>query len=91
MTKVLLTGAAGFRSSLVAHVRLDRGDEVVGADSLNEYCDVRLNHARLAQLTPRAGFTFEQLDVADRVAMPALFARGRFERVIHLAAQARVR
>jgi UDP-glucuronate 4-epimerase len=91
MTKVLLTGAAGFIGSHVAHVLLARGDEVVGVDSLNEYYDVRLKHARLAQLTPRAGFRFEQLDVADRVAMPALFARGRFERVIHLAAQAGVR
>jgi nucleoside-diphosphate-sugar epimerase len=70
---------------------LDRGDEVYGADNLNNYYDVRLKHARLAQLEGRPGFTFQKLDLADRSAVPELFQRVRPQRVVHLAAQARVR
>ncbi|MCU0627215.1 MAG: NAD-dependent epimerase [Gemmatimonadaceae bacterium] len=91
MTRHLLTGAAGFIGSHVAHLLLDRGDEVVGIDNLNDYYDPTLKEARLARLTGRPGFTFERIDVADREAMPALFARVRPQRVIHLAAQAGVR
>src|SRR5207249_1118722 len=69
----------------------DRGDEVVGLDNLNEYYDVSLKEARLAQLTPRAGFRFARTALSDRSAIAALFERERFDRVVHLAAQAGVR
>lgn len=70
---------------------LDRGDEVVGLDNLNDYYDVRLKQDRLARLQTHGNFRFVHLDIADRVAMERLFATERFERVIHLAAQAGVR
>jgi UDP-glucuronate 4-epimerase len=89
--KLLVTGAAGFIGSHTALRLLDRGDEVVGLDNLNDYYDVSLKTARLARLQPRDGFRFEQLDIADRPAMARLFERERFDRVIHLAAQAGVR
>ena len=89
--KVLVTGAAGFIGSHVCHYLLDRGDEVVGLDNLNDYYDVSLKEARLARLEPKQGFTFAKLDLADREGMAALFKRERFDRVVNLAAQAGVR
>ncbi len=89
--KVLVTGAAGFIGSHVAHKLLDRGDEVVGLDNLNAYYDPKLKEARLARLTVKPGFTFAKLDLADAAGMAALFKAERFERVVHLAAQAGVR
>ena len=91
MTKFLLTGAAGFIGSHVAITLLERGDDVHGIDNLNDYYDPTLKDARLARLTGRPGFTFQKLDVADRPGMEALFASQRFDKVIHLAAQAGVR
>jgi UDP-glucuronate 4-epimerase len=89
--KVLVTGAAGFIGSATARRFLARGDEVVGLDNLNDYYDVKLKKARLARLTPMRGFSFAKLDLADQSGMAALFARERFERVVHLGAQAGVR
>ncbi len=89
--KILVTGAAGFIGMTTTLRLLARGDEVVGLDNLNDYYDVQLKRDRLARLSPHAGFRFAELDVADRPGMEALFARERFDRVIHLAAQAGVR
>jgi len=89
--KILVTGAAGFIGSHTAHKLLARGYEVVGLDNLNEYYDVSLKQARLERLTPQANFRFVRLDLADEGAMRELFAREKFPRVIHLAAQAGVR
>ncbi|MFO1207022.1 MAG: NAD-dependent epimerase [Burkholderiales bacterium] len=89
--KVLVTGAAGFIGMHVAERLLQRGDEVVGVDNVNDYYDPQLKWARLARLDPSARFRFERLDVADRKAMEALFERDRFDGVVHLAAQAGVR
>src|ERR1041384_7634382 len=86
--KILVTGAAGFIGSHVSRKLLARGDEVVGLDNLNEYYDVTLKHARLAQLEKTPGFRFVKLDLADQQGMTDLFAREKFQRVIHLAAQA---
>lgn len=89
--KVLVTGAAGFIGMHVALRLLQRGGEVVGIDNFSDYYDPQLKHARLAQLQPCANFRFERMDVADRDAMASLFAREKFDRVVHLAAQAGVR
>ena len=88
---VLVTGAAGFIGMHVARALLGRGERVVGVDDLNAYYDPALKSARLGQLAGEPGFSFERLDIADRAAMAALFERHRFERVVHLAAQAGVR
>jgi UDP-glucuronate 4-epimerase len=89
--RVLVTGAAGFIGNETARVLLERGDEVVGIDNLNDYYDPALKQARLARLDGHNRFSFEQLDLADRDGMARLFAEGRFERVVHLGAQAGVR
>jgi UDP-glucuronate 4-epimerase len=89
--KILVTGAAGFIGMTTSLRLLARGDEVVGLDNLNDYYEVSLKEDRLARLTPHANFRFVKLDVADRAGMEALFAAEKFDRVIHLAAQAGVR
>jgi UDP-glucuronate 4-epimerase len=87
----LVTGAAGFIGFHVAKRLLERGDEVVGLDSLDPYYSVELKKARLAQLEGRPGFSFVLADLADRARMAELFAKGRFTKVVNLAAQAGVR
>ena len=89
--KLLVTGAAGFIGYHTARQLLERGDEVVGLDNLNEYYDVTLKRARLAQLERHDKFRFVKLDLADRAGMAKLFAAEKFERVVHLGAQAGVR
>jgi UDP-glucuronate 4-epimerase len=89
--KVLVTGAAGFIGSALAHHLLGRGDQVVGIDNLNDYYDVRLKQARLDRLLARSGFAFQKLDIVERKAMAELFSASKFDAVVHLAAQAGVR
>lgn len=89
--KVLVTGAAGFIGSYVARRLLERGDLVVGLDNLNDYYDPRLKLDRLKPLEALPGFRFVREDVANRVGIEALFAQEKFDRVVHLAAQAGVR
>ena len=88
---ILVTGAAGFIGYHTALRLLERGDDVVGVDNLNDYYDVSLKKARLARLERHERFRSEQIDVADRNAMAELFARLQPRRVVHLAAQAGVR
>ena len=91
MMRVLVTGAAGFIGSFAAQRFLARGDEVVGLDNLNDYYDVNLKRARLARLEKHPAFRFVKLDLAEQGGMAALFAREKFQRVVHLGAQAGVR
>ncbi len=89
--KILVTGTAGFIGSFVAHRLLDRGDEVVGIDNVNDYYDVRLKEDRLARLKARPGFTEIRASLEDRKAVETAFRQHRPRRVVHLAAQAGVR
>lgn len=87
----LVTGVAGFIGYHLTRALLDRGEAVAGIDSINDYYDPVLKRARLALLEPRDGFTFEHVDIADRDAVFAVFARHRFATAVHFAAQAGVR
>ncbi|HET7674210.1 MAG TPA: NAD-dependent epimerase [Gammaproteobacteria bacterium] len=89
--KVLVTGAAGFIGSALSLKLLERGDEVVGLDNLNDYYDVNLKRARLDRTLNYDGFTDVRADLADRDAVTEVFASHRPERVVNLAAQAGVR
>jgi UDP-glucuronate 4-epimerase len=98
--KLLVTGAAGFIGFHTTKLLLERGDEVVGIDNLNDYYDPELKLARLRQLAGvvggaalagRSNFRFVKADIADREAMDSLFRTEKFHRVVHLAAQAGVR
>jgi UDP-glucuronate 4-epimerase len=89
--KVLVTGAAGFIGMHVCQRLLARGDEVIGIDNLNDYYDVSLKEARLAQLRQHTNFRFARIDIADRVELAKLFEQEKLQSVVHLAAQAGVR
>ena len=89
--KILVTGAAGFIGFHTAKQLLERGDTVVGLDNFNEYYDVSLKEARAGILDGYDDFSMVRIDLADREAMEALFAKEKFDKVVHLAAQAGVR
>jgi len=90
---VLVTGVAGFIGSATARALLERGERVVGIDSLNDYYDPALKRARLDNLGRQFGnsFRFEQLDFSDANALAGLAAEHEFDRIVHLGAQAGVR
>lgn len=89
--KILVTGTAGFIGNHLALKLLDRGDEVIGIDNLNDYYDVNLKNARLARILDYANYTDIRADIADRDTMAALFKQHQPQRVVNLAAQAGVR
>ncbi len=91
MAKILVTGAAGFIGYGTSERLLARGDEVVGLDNVNDYYDPTLKEARLARLAPHAGFRLMRMELGDREGVERVFREERFDRVIHLAAQAGVR
>jgi UDP-glucuronate 4-epimerase len=87
----LVTGAAGFIGMYTAKRLLEQGHQVVGLDNLNSYYESELKQYRLAQLMPYERFTFVKMDLSDREGIAELFSNQKFDRVIHLAAQAGVR
>jgi len=89
--KILVTGAAGFIGLFTAKQLLERGETVVGLDNFNEYYDVSLKEARAAILDQFDNFSMVRIDLADREAIEGLFAQEKFDKVVHLAAQAGVR
>lgn len=89
--KYLVTGSAGFIGFYVCQRLLSQGHQVVGIDNLNDYYAVSLKQDRLKHLLSTPGFRFEQLGLSDRNGIASLFAKEKFQRVIHLAAQAGVR
>ncbi|NMF47269.1 NAD-dependent epimerase [Pseudoalteromonas arctica] len=89
--KYLVTGAAGFIGNFVAERLCNDGHEVVGLDNLNDYYDPALKHARLERIKHLTQFRFVKMDLADRDGIANLFKDEKFDRVIHLAAQAGVR
>jgi UDP-glucuronate 4-epimerase len=91
MSKILVTGAAGFIGYHLCRALLSRGDTVVGLDNVNHYYDPQLKRDRLARLVGEPAFRFEQVDLADRQAMSDLFQAAGCEIVLHMAAQAGVR
>lgn len=89
--KILVTGAAGFIGFYTSRKLLERGDTVVGLDNFNDYYDVSLKDARAAILDRYDSFSMVRINLEDRAAMEALFVREKFDKVVHLAAQAGVR
>jgi UDP-glucuronate 4-epimerase len=89
--KILVTGAAGFIGFASAKQLLERGETVVGLDNFNDYYDVSLKEARAGILDKFEDFSMARIDLADRAAMEALFAKEKFDKVVHLGAQAGVR
>ena len=88
---ILVTGCAGFIGAALSRRLLERGDEIIGVDNLNDYYDPGLKQDRLSQLADFANFSFRKLDISDRVEMENLFREINPWRVVHLAAQAGVR
>jgi UDP-glucuronate 4-epimerase len=89
--KILVTGVAGFIGATLTLRLLERGDEVVGIDNLNDYYDINLKLARLETINHYDKFKFIKIDISDNTAMEALFETEQFDKVMHLAAQAGVR
>jgi len=89
--KILITGTAGFIANHVAILLLERGDEVIGIDNVNDYYDTTLKEMRLRRLKGYSGFTEIRVGIHDRSAMEQVFAHHKPQRVVNLAAQAGVR
>jgi UDP-glucuronate 4-epimerase len=89
--KVLITGSAGFIGSALSLRLLERGDEVIGIDNLNDYYDVSLKEARLQRTLAYDGYTDVRIDLEDREGIAELFRKHQPHRVVNLAAQAGVR
>jgi len=88
---VLVTGAAGFIGHATAHRLLERGEQVIGIDNVNDYYDPALKEARLATFEGQSGFRFHRMDIADAEGVAKIVRDNGVRRIVHLAAQAGVR
>ena len=91
MTKILVTGAAGFIGFHLSKSLLEDGYEVLGIDNLNDYYDPKLKHARLDIIRKYPNFRFQKVDIADRESVAKVFVDFAPNKVVNLAAQAGVR
>ena len=91
MSRILVTGAAGFIGFHLSKSLLDEDYKVLGIDNLNDYYDPKLKHARLEQLTPYKNFTFQKIDISNRRPLTEAFTNFKPNKVVNLAAQAGVR
>ena len=91
MSRILVTGAAGFIGFHLSKSLLDEDYKVLGIDNLNDYYDPKLKHARLDQLTPYKNFTFQKIDISNRRPLTEAFTNFKPNKVVNLAAQAGVR
>jgi len=91
MSKLLITGTAGFIGFHMALRCLELGYEVIGVDNVNDYYDVQLKEDRLTLLHRYPDFRFHRIDLQNAAAVSKLFQSHTFDRVVHLAAQAGVR
>jgi UDP-glucuronate 4-epimerase len=89
--RILVTGTAGFIGNDLAIRLLERGDEIIGIDNVNDYYDVRLKEARLERIKHHSNFTEIRAGIHDRAAMEQVFSKYKPQRVVNLAAQAGVR
>ena len=91
MSKILVTGSAGFIGFHLCKKLLDNGREVIGLDNINDYYDVTLKESRLKQIEKRKNFKFVRLDIVEKDSVASLFSNEKFDLVVNLAAQAGVR
>ncbi|WP_305845666.1 NAD-dependent epimerase [Photobacterium kishitanii] len=89
--KILVTGAAGFIGAQVCEKLLEKGMDVVGLDNLNDYYDINLKQERLNSFKLHNSFKFKKIDISNSQYISKLFEEEKFDKVIHLAAQAGVR
>ncbi len=91
MSKILVTGVAGFIANRTAEMLLDSGHEVVGIDNINDYYDVNLKNFRLSKLQEKKGFEFYKVDIENKSELTEIFKKHKFEAILNLAARAGVR
>ncbi|MAZ47814.1 MAG: nucleotide sugar epimerase [Halobacteriovoraceae bacterium] len=91
MSKILLTGVAGFIANRTCEMLLDQGHEVVGIDNINDYYDVNLKNFRLKNLEDRSGFHFYKMDIENKEDLETVFKAHSFDVILNLAARAGVR
>jgi UDP-glucuronate 4-epimerase len=89
--KILVTGCAGFIGAACSEKLLERNDEVIGIDNLNDYYDVTLKQARLANLQKHKNFSFHQVDINDIASLQKIFNQEKPQKILHFAAQVGVR
>lgn len=91
MSLILVTGSNGFIGSKTTQLLLDRGDEIIGIDNMNDYYDVRLKEYRLKKLEAHKSFKFIHADIENANELEKIFSTYKFDGIINLAARAGIR